>query len=275
MAKRRSKSPLKTRDDAKVDKETLKGSPVVYEPVSCGVAKDGRPRYRLKIANEADNIIELRDVPKDELYGSGIDYTPQVFENVINALCSVLPKYIAKSGHAVRLGNLVTLKPSIKGTIQYPNETPDSDKVKVEIHATVTPSMRHALELAELKLSEDFKGKIISVVDLATSANKDAITDGDEIRVVGSYIYVVPNDCRDTVINGGSAYLADSNGKKVGEFKVITANDTMLTMKLGMLETVSTAKCKIVLETPGTEQAAHDKSSPLLIYSKAIGYTSR
>ena len=89
-------------------------------PVPCPV--NGKRKYRLDLEKSNDNIHGL-DSLSEEINMSG--YQVSLVENMLNMLLDVVPRYIARTGHSVRIGNLLTLKPFATGTLEYANDAPN------------------------------------------------------------------------------------------------------------------------------------------------------
>ena len=47
-------------------------------------------------------------VIEEELRMAGLNLRVEAVENILNTLCGVIPEYIARTGNAVRLGNLAS-----------------------------------------------------------------------------------------------------------------------------------------------------------------------
>ena len=111
-----------------------------FHPIPCGGSGEER-YYRLELETASDNIVGL-DALEDRLLTAGLNLRVSAVENILNTLFDVLPAYIAETGNAVRIGNLVTLKPCVTGTLAHANDAADPEKNHLEIRATVVPALR-------------------------------------------------------------------------------------------------------------------------------------
>lgn len=147
--KRMSARPSRSRGDAQIDARSyLLRDGVRFRTVPCARFGDVQ-QYRLQLESDNDNIVGL-DAIEDELRTAGLNLRVEAVENILNTLCGVIPEYIARTGNAIRLGNLVTLKPYATGTVAHANDAPDPEKNHLEVRATVCPALRYSLAKARL-----------------------------------------------------------------------------------------------------------------------------
>ena len=255
--KRSSKSYTVTRDDRKLDPQGGQwrhGLKVM--PVLCGAG--GTKKFRLKLKDSTDNICDLDSLADELRTASNLHVS--VVENVMNVLLEVIPRYIAKTGCSVRLGNLVTLNPCVTGTLDSSVDEPDPEKNHVEIRATVSPALRHSL--SRIKLVNDNRrkglGKVFREMD---NAKPDEVDAEHNILVNGRDIYVPPQSATDEN-TWGSVWIETLNGERLGQCVVLESGPDLLTVRFVPDKPVGECEAKIVVETYGTEEAveAGDKS---------------
>ena len=193
--KRMSSPPSRSRGDAQIDARSfLLREGVRFKTVPCG-SSSGTPQYRLQLESDNDNIVGLGAI-EEELRMAGLNLRVEAVENILNTLCGVIPEYIARTGNAVRLGNLVTLKPYATGTVAHANDAPDPDKNHLEVRATVCPSLRYSLAKARLVNAMRNVDGIDGV--MGGPAQKSGEIDAEnEIGVVGRHIYLPPSSARE------------------------------------------------------------------------------
>ena len=114
-----------TRADIQVDPKSSLLPDVMINPIPCG--DGGKVKYRLSLDNSTDNICGLESL-EDELRTAGLNLRVSTVENILNTLLDVIPRYIARTGRSVRIGNLVTLKPYATGTLDNANDAPDPER---------------------------------------------------------------------------------------------------------------------------------------------------
>ena len=145
--KRRSRRPRLSRDDASLrNGEYPLTTDIMFTPVACGKT-NGVTHYRLKLKGDSDSIVDVEDLD-DEFFGTGLRM--EMVKNVLECIFEVIPKYIARTGNSVRLGNLVTLKAYATGTIDHVNDDADPARNYMEIRATELPALRYRLKNARL-----------------------------------------------------------------------------------------------------------------------------
>ncbi len=264
--KRNSRRPTLAREDAQIkasDYRLHKGIP--FRPVPCG-RKGEKQRYRLELEDVSDSIVGI-DALDDRLRTAGLNLHASAVESMFNTLLDILPAYIAETGHSVLLGNLVTLKPYVTGTIAHMNDAPDPDQNHVELRATVAPALRHALARARLVNTKRLPDGILH------AAGGPDCTDGEideehETFVTGRNIYI-PVQSFDDAEAKGCAWLETQEGKCIGRFGATEANGGLLRLRLH-LDAPRVADCRLVVETYGTPAAAKADDSPVFKYKRNV-----
>ena len=265
--KRCSARPAKSREDARIDRRSsLLEDAVKFTPVPCARRGEAN-QYRLKLASDNDNIVGLSAL-EDELRTAGLNLRASAVENILNTLCEIVPEYIVRTGRAVRLGDLVTLKPYATGTIANANDAPDPDKNHLEIRATVGPSLRYALANARLVNSTRQVDGIDLVVGGPDGKNGE-VDDGNEISVYGHHIYLPLQSAGDTSAKG-RAWLETRKGDWLGDCDVVMSGVDHIDLRLHLGKTPPTRDCRLVVETYGTPAAAEHPSSPLYSYRRNV-----
>ena len=257
-SKRSSKRFTLTRDDFLLDPQDVQcqdGLRVV--PIPCGAG--GKKQFRLVLEDSADKISDL-DSLADDLRNAGLQMP--VVENVVNALLDVIPRYIAKTRRSVRIGNLVTMTPCVKGSLDSTTDNPDPKKSHLEIHATVSPALRHSLsriKLVNVNRRQNALGKVICKMD---KAKADVVDAEHDIYVNGSSIYVPQQSATDDGTQG-CVWIETLDGKRLGRCAVLVSGRDLLTVRFVPDKPVGECDARIVVETYGTEEAAEigDKSA--------------
>lgn len=234
---------------------------VGFRPIPCG-----ENRYRLEPENSKDNICTVSDLAEEIRQSSGLSVN--VVETVLATLLDVVPKFIARTnGCAVRLGNLLTLKPCITGTIDSANGKLDPKKNHLEIHATESPALRHALANAPL-VNNARSSNGIDKIDGGSSTHPtlDKIDAENDILVNGIDIYV-PCQTSDADNGQGRVWVETRNGKRLGACSVKEGGKDLLVVRFvpdaPMRE--EDRECRVVVETYGTKAAA-EAAKPKLLF---------
>ena len=252
--KRISPRPTLSRDDYQLDTRShCISDGIKFSPVLCW-EKDGRQKFRLKLDGEGDNIRDLSSLAED-LRNSGLNLSMNVVNSVIDALLEVIPKYMAKTGRAVRLGNLVMLKPYATGSLEEKNGTPDTKKNHVEIRATACPALRYSLSRAKLVNTVKKAEGIEMIVAENNGAKRDVVYVGENHFINGRNIYVPKSDSADAG-SKGSIWLESAAGERIGHFEVSIAGDSMVGAKLVLEREPTSSDCVVVMDTFGTSEAA-------------------
>ena len=267
--KRVSGRPSRSREDAQIDARSfLLRDGVRFKTVPCG-SSGGVPQYRLQLESDNDNIVGLGAI-EEELRMAGLNLRVEAVENILNTLCSVIPEYIARTGNAVRLVNLVTLKPYATGTVAHANDAPDPDKNHLEVRATVCPSLRYSLAKARLVNAMRNVDGIDGV--MGGPAQKSGEVDAEnEIGVVGRHIYLPPSSAGDAEARG-RAWLETRDGEMLGRCDVTLSGGAYLRLRLHLDAPPRVRDCRLVIETCGTAEAAADPSSPILSYRRNVRF---
>lgn len=253
--KRTSPRPSLSRDDGQLSPSShYIAQGMKFSPVPCEF-KDGKRKFRLKLAGDNDHISELADL-EDDLRSIGLTVRTTVIESIFSAIESVIPKYIARTGCAVRLGNLVMLKPYATGSIDKDNGVADGEKNHVEIRGTVCPSLRYALSKMRLINTVTHADGIDRVSCEFNYAKRNTVRDGEKHCIIGKNIYVPHSDSPDYGTKG-SVWLETRSGERIGSFNVTVRFDEHsfeATLKLD--REPESRECVLVVETYGTKAAA-------------------
>lgn len=267
--KRMSARPSRSREDAQIDARSfLLRNGVRFRTVPCARSGD-IPQYRLQLESDNDNIVGLGAI-SDELRQAGLNLRVEAVENILNTLCGVIPEYIARTGNAVRLGNLVTLKPYATGTIAHANDAADPDKNHLEVRATVCPSLRYSLAKVRLVNAMRNVDGIDSVVG-GPSQKSGEVDAENEITVTGQNIYLPPPSASGAQARG-CAWLETREGEMLGRCDVTLSGGEYLRLRLRLDAPPSVRDCRLVIETCGTAEAALDPSAPILSYRRNVRF---
>jgi len=261
--KRASSSFTVTRHDCQIksDSYLFPEGGVRFRPIPCY-----KNKYRLEPENSTDNICNVSDLAEEIHQSSGL--TVNVVETVLATLLDVVPKFIARTnGCAVRLGNLVTLKPCITGVIDYANGKLDAKKNHLEIHATESPALRHSLAKAPLVNNARNTIGIEKVLGgSSTDPTPGNIDAENDIYISGVDMYV-PKDQPSNGDNGqGRVWVETRTGRRLGACTVQEGGRDLLVVRFvpdaPMRE--EDRECRVVVETRGTKEAAESDKSKLL-----------
>ena len=270
--KRRSTRPSRSRGDAQIDARSyLLRDGVRFRTVLCA-RPDDIPQYRLKLESDNDNIVGLSAIA-DELRMTGLNLRVEAVENILNTLCGVIPEYIARTGNAVRLGNLVTIKPYATGTVAHANDAADPDKNHLEVRATVCPSLRYSLAKVRLVNAMRKVDGIDSIVGGPKQKSGEVDAEND-IVVLGRNIYL-PLASADDAKAQGCAWLETRQGEMLGRCDVTLSGGEYLRLRLRLDAPPSVRDCRLVIETYGTEEAALDPSAPILSYRRNVRFVGK
>ena len=269
--KRASSSFTVTRHDCQIkpDSFLFPDSGVGFRPIPCYENK-----YRLEPENSKDNICTVSDLADEIRQSSGLSVN--VVETVLATLLDVVPKFIARTnGCAVRLGNLVTLKPCITGTIEYANGKLDAKTNHLEIHATESPALRHSLAKANLvNTARNSNGLDRVLGGPSASPVLDKIDAENDIDVCGVDIYV-PNQPSTTDSGCGRVWIETRTGRQLGACTVLKSGKDVLTVRFVPDAPLreEDRECRVVVETCGTKEAAEsDKPKLLFRLSRDVTY---
>lgn len=258
-----------TREDHQLDPRKDYLQEVKVYPISCGT--DGK--YRLAIDGATDNICDLKSLD-DPLLSTGVLHV-STLEGMLNSLLEVLPKYIARTGRSVRIGNLITLVPCVTGTIDHANDDLDPKKNHLEIRATVSPVLRHSLArvpLVNMKHKRIVIGRVTCDTDGAVGDEIDAVHD---IMVFGTGtagIYV-PNQLATDENTRGRVWVETLDEELLGRCEVLSSGHDLVRARFVPNVPVEPGEVRLVVETYGTEEAAKagDRSS-LARYSRVVKF---
>ena len=240
-----------------------------FRPVPCGGSGE-KKYYRLRLENADDNIVTLASL-EEELFLRGLRVS--MVENVLNTLFEILPKYIARTGNAVRLGNLVTLKPYATGSIAHMNDCADPERNHVEIRAVETPALRCSLEKAHL-VNTMRRVKGIDDITGGPKSRSCEVDEAHDVVVNGRNIYL-PHQSADDPEARGRAWLETRSGEKIGRFDVVISGNELLKLKLHLDKSAPTKDdLRLVIETYGTEEAAADPAAPINSYCRNVKLVS-
>ncbi len=194
---------------------------------------------------------------------------------VENMLLDVVPRYIARAGHSVRIGNLLTLKPFATGTLEYANDATDPANNRLEIRGTISPALRHSLSRVPLvNVSRSTRG-IDFTINNANESRRDAINPELEILINGTDIYV-PVQSAAGENTRGKVWIETLDGRRLGRCEVLTSGPNALKVKLVPDAPVDVQEGRIFVETYGTKEAAEaGDNSPLQHYSRDIRLNRR
>lgn len=264
--KRRSRRPRVSRNDAQLKGgEYPLSTDFRFTPVSCGKI-DGATHYRLKLEGDSDSIVELKDL-QDAFFGTAlrVEHVEQVLESIFN----VIPRYIARTGNAVRIGNLVTIKPCVTGTVDNVNADADPAVNHVELRATESPALRYCLKNARLVNVNGHPRGIAKVIGGAHPT--EGIVDAEnDIFISGyeSYGIYVPMDAAGDAEEG--VWLATLDGRRIARCTLKTAGEHDLTARIPPTDPIAPGEYRIVVATRGSKDAP--QAAPVFTYSRKVTF---
>ena len=270
MAPKRGSSHFTlTRADLQLDPQNGRLPDIRVKPIPCGAG--GKQAYRLSLEESTDNICGL-DALAEELRIAGLNLHVSAVENILNTILDVIPSYIARTGRAVRIGNLMTLKPYATGTIDNANDEPDPAKSHVEIRATVSPALRYSLAKARLVNVKQRRSVIDRVICDTDGAVVDVVDATHVILVNGRNIYVPLQSAADEDTRG-SVWIETLDGVRLGRCAVLATGPDLLTVRFVPDLPVSAGEARLVVETYGTKEAADaDDKSALARYTRVVRF---
>ena len=267
--KRASKRYSVTREDCQLDPRITPFPPggTRVHPVPCIV--NGKHKYRLDLVNSNDNICGLESL-SEEIRMAG--YHVQTVENMLNMLLDIVPRYIARTGRSVRIGDLFTLKPCATGTLDYANDTPDPKYNKLEIRGTISPALRHSLVKVPItNVSRRARG-IDFVINNADMSERDKIDLEVNIDIHGKGVYVSPQSATDED-GRGKVWVETMDGRRLGRCAVLFSGPDMTTAKFVPDAPVDVKEGLVFVETYGTQEAAEAGDNSLLQrYSRNVRF---
>ena len=257
--RRTSLRPAQSRFDAVVDRrDNALESGMLFKAVPVNVVK-GVQRFRLQLAGDNDQIVGLGALD-DELRTAGLNLHADAVEGMINTLCNILPRYMARTGRSVRIGNLVTLKLFATGSIAHSNDPATPPENHLEIRATVSPSMRYALSNMKLVNAAGAQSAILHILG-STANTYGEVAPGDEVTIDGRAIYVAP--AGGDAPAKGRVWIESTGGEKIGDCEVVMSNDTVIKARMRLDATPADGRITFVVETFGTrEEAARGDTLP-------------
>jgi hypothetical protein len=258
--KRVSKRYAVTREDRQLDprKSSILSKGIKVHPVPCPV--NGKRKYRLDLEKSNDNIHGL-DSLSEEINMSG--YQVSLVENMLNMLLDVVPRYIARTGHSVRIGNLLTLKPFATGTLEYANDATDPANNRLEIRGTISPALRHSLARVPLvNVSQRIKG-LDFAINNANGSRRDEIKAKFEIIINGTGIYVPPQSAADENTRG-KVWFETMDGRRLGRCSVSSSGPNAIIARFVPDAPVDVDEGRLFVETYGTKEAAEAGDRSLL-----------
>ena len=261
---RRSTRPSLTREDRQIASDAYcVRHGIKFDPVVCW-HKGDEYKYRLRLEGENDNITDI-DGLAQLIRDTGMILDMGVIKSIIDILGKVIPKYMAQTGRAVRLGNLVMLKPYATGSLSKRDAKPDQKKNHVEIHAVACPALRYSLAKAKLKNNFTQGAKI----DIVIAARNDA--HGDEIHLIDEK----NEECRNSIGGNniwipltesgrqgedGDIWLENSYHERIVDFKVVGSGPVMINaIPQPLVEITKSMDCTLVLRTYRTEEYAKEE----------------
>ena len=267
--KRVSKRYAVTRDECQLDprNSSILSNGIKVHPVPCPV--NGKRKYRLDLEKSSDNIHGL-DALSEEINMSG--YQVSLVENMLNMLLDVVPRYIARTGHSVRIGNLLTLKPFATGTLEYANDATDPANNRLEIRGTISPALRHSLARVPLvNVSQRIKG-LDFAINNANGSRRDEINAKFEIIINGTDIYVPPQSAADENTRG-KVWFETMDGRRLGRCSVSSSGPNAIKARFVPDAPVDVDEGRLFVETYGTKEAAEAGDRSLLQrYSRDIRF---
>ena len=150
--------------------------------------------------------------------GSEIKYDTLV--NILNQRDRI-ERAMLQQGNSVQTGN-VRLSPRVSGTWIGANARYDASAHKITLDATITTTMRAALEEVGVEVlgTKDSGAYIGLVTDTATSLNDGTITPNDDILIEGEKIRIAPEDEA-----GLGIFFIDTSGTATAVTRRLTQND--------------------------------------------------
>ena len=262
--KRASKRYSVSREDCQLDPEDIHipASGIKVKPVPCIV--NGKQKFSLSLVNSTDNIRCL-DSLAEEIRMAGFQVS--TVENMLNMLLDIVPKYIARTGHSLRIGNLMMVKPCATGTIEYANDALDPEINKLELRGTISPALRHSLTRAKLVNVSQRKRGLSFVIREANNSNRGEVDAESKLDINGTDIYVPPQSATDTDTRG-KVWIETLDGRMLGRCAVLSSGPDMILAKFVPDAPVDVEEGRLFVETYGTKEAAEaDDRSKLQRYS--------
>jgi hypothetical protein len=257
-----------TREDRQLDpiNDHLPDS-ILVKPIPCGSGRESK--FRLAIVNSTDKIRDLRSLA-DQLKTAGGNLQVSTVENILNTLLDVVPRYMAETGNSVRIGNLVTLKACVTGRIDNANDDLDPEKNHLEIHATVSPALRHSLAKARLVNVKNRRNVIDRVIREMNGAVADEVDAENVILINGRGIYVPKQSATDENTRG-RVWIETLEGEMLGRCEVLSSGPDLLRARFKPNARVVAGVVRLVVETYGSKEAAEaGGAAPIARYSREV-----
>lgn len=254
-----------TREDRQLDPRNEHLPDINVTPIHCG--QKGKRKYRLSVENSTDRINNLRAI-SEELQQTGLKVSS--VEGILNTLLDIIPRYIARTGQSLRLGNLITLKPFVTGAIDNANDELDPENNHLEIRAIASPALRHSLAKARLVNVKHRRLVIDRVIREMNGGRVDEVDAEHKLLISGRGIYVSPQSATDENTRG-RVWIETLDGKVLGRCEVLSSGPDVVSARFRPDAPVSVGDARLVVETYGTKEAAEaDDKSSLAIYSRDV-----
>lgn len=262
-----SEPPVLSRSNRQIDPSSpyLRDG-IRFTPVPCGT-NGANCYYRLQLENANDNIVGI-DALDEELRLAGLNIPASAVEGVLNTLFAVLPKYMARTGRAVRLGHLVTLKPYATGSLAHMNDEPDPATNRLEIRATICPALRYSLARVALVNAARREDRSL-VVAGGPEGEAGVVDEANESFVTGEGVYV-PEQSFDADAPRGRVWLETLSGGRLGRFDVLESSGRFLRIKLHLDAPAGGEECRVVVETYGSRAAAEGGEGVLMRLTRNV-----
>ena len=221
-------------------------------------------KYRLRLEGENDNITDI-DGLTQLIRDTGVILDMGVIKSIIDILGKVIPKYMAQTGRAVRLGNLVMLKPYATGSLAKRDAKPDQKKNHVEIHAVACPALRYSLAKAKLKNNFTQGAEIDIVIAECKGAKRNEIHLDVANSFSGKNIWV-PHAQSGRKREDGDIWLENSYGERIVDFEVVSSGNALIRgMPMPLQEITKSQDCTLVIRTFGTEEEAKKEDDRIVM----------
>ena len=221
-------------------------------PIPCGSGR--KSKFRLAIVDSSDKISNL-DALAEDLQIAGLNLHVSAVENILNTLLDVIPRYIARTGRSLRLGNLVTIKTCVTGTIDNANDELDPEKNHLEIRAIVSPALRHSLAKARLVNVKNRRIVIDRVIRDMDGALADEVDAKHKLLINGKGIYVPPQSATDENAHG-RVWIETLDGVMLGRCEVLSSGPDLVCARFRPDAPVRVEDARLVVETYGSKVAA-------------------
>ena len=259
-----------TRNDCQLDpeKDHLPDS-IKVTPIPCGLGRSRKNKFRLALVNSTNKFSNLHDLA-EELRVAGLNLHVSAIENILNTLLDVIPGYMARTGRSVRIGNLITLKANVNGSIDNANDELDQKKNRLEILATVSPALRYSLAKVRLVNVKNRRNVIDRVIRDMNGAVADEVDAENAFFINGKGIYVPQQSATDENTRG-LVWIEALDGAMLGRCEVLASGPDLLRVKFKPNAPVGAGDVRLVVKTYGSKEAADaDDRSSLASYSRVV-----